>query len=109
MTFAKAQGICQDVSKNPSDFNANIAAHVAMADYKYNGYSVLVFLNRYMRCSLTLLQGCFAQLPGLSAVDACCACGGGLQTSTPFTYSANLRSFVLGAAMKDTLVNAGVF
>eukprot|EP00439_Symbiodinium_sp_Y106_P019987 s4214_g2.t1 len=51
-----------------------------MADYKYNG---------------------------LSAVDACCACGGGLQTSTPFTYSANLRSFVLGATMKDTLVNAG--
>jgi len=69
-----AQGICQDGSKNPSDFNANIAAHVAMADYKYNG---------------------------LSAVDACCACGGGLQTSTPFTYSANLRSFVLGATMKD--------
>ncbi|CAE7780318.1 unnamed protein product [Symbiodinium pilosum] len=69
-----AHGICQDGSKSLSDFSAKIDARVAMAEYKYNG---------------------------LSAVEACCACGGGLQTSTPFTYSANLQSFVLGAPMKD--------
>ena len=49
---AKAQGICQDGSKSLSDFNANIVAHVAMADYKYNGHFVQKRVNRYMRFAL---------------------------------------------------------
>ncbi|CAE8610972.1 unnamed protein product [Polarella glacialis] len=39
------------------------------------------------------------RLHGLSAKDACCACGGGMRVASVFTYKGNLRAFALGAAM----------